>query len=258
MYKDKFVVSLKSGKKILREDKDTIYLPFGTEYSIFMKNLESRRAIVSISVDGEDVLDGNQIVVRPNSELELEGFMKGKTATNKFRFIQKTDKISEHRGDRIDDGLIRIEFQYEQEKPEWSPVTTLYSHTFGGGIPKGMNTRGGDNSRGIDTGAYFGKLSTTTSASYSADTTISANTAVVEDGITVKGSEVNQAFNKVTVDTLESTKHVIVLNLKGVKEDQITPVVEAVTVKTPKVCPTCGTNNKSINKYCRECSTYLN
>ena len=36
-----------------------------------------------------------------------KGFMEGMVARNKFRFIEKTKQISDYRGDRVDDGIIR-------------------------------------------------------------------------------------------------------------------------------------------------------
>lgn len=73
-------------------------------------------------MDGKDPWDGERFVISPNSTLEL----KGDKANKAFRFIQKTQKISEHRGDRIDDGIVRIEFQFEKALPE---VKTVYTHT---------------------------------------------------------------------------------------------------------------------------------
>ena len=57
VYQDKFVVSVKVNGKVLREhDKDHVYLPFGSEYSILLKNLESRKALVTINIDGKNAL----------------------------------------------------------------------------------------------------------------------------------------------------------------------------------------------------------
>ena len=39
MYHKKLVASIRTNGKILREFKDTVYLPFGSEYSILLKNL---------------------------------------------------------------------------------------------------------------------------------------------------------------------------------------------------------------------------
>ena len=39
VYNEKLVASVKCNGKVLREDKDTVYLPFGSEYSILLKNM---------------------------------------------------------------------------------------------------------------------------------------------------------------------------------------------------------------------------
>jgi hypothetical protein len=113
VYQQKLVAVIKHNGKILREvDNNTVYLPFLAEYEIFLKNLESRDVVINISIDGEDVLDNQQLVIKANSNCSLEGFLKDNKVTNKFKFIQKTEKIINHRGDKVDDGLIRIEYTF--------------------------------------------------------------------------------------------------------------------------------------------------
>jgi hypothetical protein len=59
MYDSKFVVAIKAGGKILKENKDLVLLPFGSEFSVLVKNLNSRRAKFTLHIDGTDVLDGD-------------------------------------------------------------------------------------------------------------------------------------------------------------------------------------------------------
>jgi len=116
VYSKKFVAVIKCNGKILREvsQENDVILPFGAEYSILLKNLDNRRAVVEISIDGEDVLDGRRIVIDGNDDTELKGVMVNNAVKNAFKFIQKTKKIQDHRGDKIDDGFIRIKFGFEK------------------------------------------------------------------------------------------------------------------------------------------------
>ena len=128
VYQQKLVAVIKYNGKILREkDNNTVYLPFLAEYQIYIKNLESRDVVISISIDGKDVLDNNRIVIKANSSTSLEGFLKGNQVTNRFKFIQKTKQIQDHRGDRIDDGIIRIEYQYVKQN-QTITTTHIYEH----------------------------------------------------------------------------------------------------------------------------------
>ncbi len=45
-YKENFVLVVKCKGEILRERDGIVTLPFGSEYSILMKNLDHRRALV--------------------------------------------------------------------------------------------------------------------------------------------------------------------------------------------------------------------
>jgi hypothetical protein len=115
MYQSKLVASLKANGKILREFKDTVYIPFGSEYSFLIKNLNTTRALVNVFIDGENVIEGG-LVVNAGQEVDLERYVKAGNlkAGNKFKFIERSGAVEEHRGVKLEDGLVRIEFQYEK------------------------------------------------------------------------------------------------------------------------------------------------
>ena len=115
MIAEKMIACLKVNGKILREVKDTVFVPFGSEYSILLKNLNSVRALVNIQIDGQEVCpDG--LVLDANREVDLERFVKdgNLSAGNKFKFIERTASVEKHRGVKAEDGIIRISFKYEK------------------------------------------------------------------------------------------------------------------------------------------------
>lgn len=118
MYSNKLAVAVKASGKVLREfNKDTVYVPFGAEYTILIKNLNSVRAQVKVSIDGTDATEGTWLVVPANGEIELERFIKSGNLNkgNRFKFIERTSKIeSGPRGIKVEDGLVRIEYQFEK------------------------------------------------------------------------------------------------------------------------------------------------
>jgi len=130
MYNEKLAVAIKSAGKVLREFKDTIYVPFGAEYSIFIKNLDTVRAVAQVSIDGQSVDEsGEGFVIDANSSLDLERFLKGNmNKGNRFKFIERTGKIEDHRGIEVEDGLIRVEFQFEKRAPKVEEVHHYTRH----------------------------------------------------------------------------------------------------------------------------------
>ena len=123
MYNNKLVASLKANGKILREFKDTVYIPFGSEYSILLKNLNTTRAVVNVFLDGENVVPGG-LVIDPGREVDLERWIKNGNLSegNRFKFIERTTAIEEGpRGIKLEDGLVRIEFQFEAPRPVIQP-----------------------------------------------------------------------------------------------------------------------------------------
>lgn len=291
VYKERFVAVLKSNGKILREHDSVVTLPFQSEYSILMKNLESRKAQVKITIDGKDVLDGS-LLVMPNSTFELEGFLEGCRTTNKFKFIQKTKEIIEHRGDKIDDGLIRVEFIYEKAKPErkqiihdhihycsncycypcvchkpWRTTSWYYSgsnlRTSSPNFTVGSGTTSGARGQAVGgTASYNCSLNSESFAPQQTGQVVSDSInfvsvePLVDEGITVKGSESNQRFSIGSIGELEENSNVIIIKLRGT--DSVgEEVKKPVTVTTKVTCETCGKRSRSSAKFCNNCGTAL-
>lgn len=256
VYKDNFIAVIKHNGKIMREFNGEVRLPFGSEYSILLKNKDSRTAVVSVEIDGADVMNNHRYIVPANSTRELKGFLKGISARNRFRFIKKTKEISKFRGDRLDDGLIRVEFWFEQKKEEplvWYPI----SFTF-------------DNSKDFTSDTYYyssntkglsGGFSSSNEPVVTCCSNLSQSVShpTVDDGITVKGSKTNQQFHYGNVGALENNSSVIIIKLVGATKEanKVMAVRKPITVKTRIQCPTCGKKWRSSMKFCGRCSTAL-
>lgn len=277
MYSNKFVATIKNNGKVLREHGDTVYLPFGCEYSVLLKNLNSVRADVKISIDGVDVLNGSSLVVNPNSDIEIERFLKDLDKGNRFKFIERTDSVEQHRGVGAADGLVRIEYRFEkpyvpQVRPGWIYDDSPWKTTYGGGysttgVSRSLHNVGGA-LRGVDysKGEAVKAVAMNAVNSYCADNGIVAQSAIHDGmatmdcsfndaGITVPGSESHQKFRTVSSFPLEAQTHVIVLQLKG--ETEYNKVTKPVTVKSKPKCVTCGKLNKANAKFCSNCGTAL-
>jgi len=274
MYNKKLVASIKSGGKIMREDGDTVYLPFGGEYSVLLKNLNSVRALVNIEVDGQDVVDGG-LVIQPNQTVDLERFIVNGNLNEgpRFKFIEKTGEISDYRGDRLEDGIIRVSYQFEVP---FTPFTYDWNYqpwdsgynpnankpkTYGGtsgtttGQRKMMRSSGGTSSA-IYSAQVGSSVDGASQPEQEVYTSGALNFAPQNDnGITVHGNKSSQKFQTTTIGMLELDKHVICLNLKGFVGEH--KVSAPVTVKRKLKCETCGKSNPSVNNCCSKCGTNL-
>ncbi len=293
-YKDNFVVEVKADGQILRVRDGAVYLPFGCEYSILLKNMNSRKASIRVSIDSEDVLDGNSLILGPLVTHELNGFLRGTTAKNRFRFIQKTKEIQEHRGDKVGDGLVRVEFAFEKPRPQtivkkiikevehhhthhthhhhdyyWPRRYTWYegsgwqymSDGTSNVAPNGEEVYGSSGpvqafnvSSDLSKGVESGNV-TMDSLGVQASFT-SQNAPIADEGITVKGNEIHEQYNYGMIGSLEQPS-VIVIMLKGMQQSPGVVVQEPVTVKTKYKCSTCGLKSKSSFKFCPNCGTFL-
>jgi len=291
MYQSKLVASLKANGKILREFKDTVYIPFGSEYSFLLKNLHTQRAVVNIFIDGENIVEGG-LVLDPNREVNLERYVKNGNLTegNRFKFIERTTAIEDGpRGVKLEDGLIRIEFQYEQSRPisniadqffkqyppgvrtsEYRGVVDKYSQDVNRGwISASGATFSQVNVNGALRGVDFSQNGAAMQASASAaiDKAVPHATELHDGmatmdwcqndiGITVPGSKSTQKFTTVSMGQMETEKHSMVIKLLGETADN-KPVLKPVTVDRKPECVTCGKKNKSTAKFCTECGTAL-
>ena len=287
MYSNKLVASLKANGKILREFKDTVYIPFGSEYSFLLKNLHTQRAVVNIFIDGDNIVEGG-LVINAGQEVNLERYIKNGNLTegNRFKFIERTAVIEDGpRGVKLEDGLIRIEFQYEQRRPvinvnnvvgnsfpyyppgvrglssEFPGVTDKYSSWISAsGSASQMNIngalRGVDYSKGesvkATAAAAIDKVAPQSCELHAGMATMDWN----DVGITVPGSRSDQKFTEVTMGAMETEKHSMVIKLLGETPDN-KPVLKPVTVERKPECVTCGKKNKATAKFCTECGTAL-
>lgn len=293
VYHTKFVAVIKCGGKVLRESNDgTVSLPFGSEYSILLKNLNSVRALVKVSVDGTDATEGTKLIVPANSSITLERFIRNGNlkSGNRFRFIERTEAIEEHRGIGAEDGLIRVEYWFESAQkppaiettehhhhhhhhghhwlyppyqpyqpyqPAWSPYTQTITYTCDSaisGMQQGnvMCSTAAPAPGPVRSGILRSiDLSTMESGNQAA-----ANDAISNDaGITVPGSRSDQEFTTGEWFPVETASSVIVIRLRGAVGQR--RVERPVTTDVKPKCPTCGRTNKATSCFCSQCGTSL-
>jgi len=283
-YKDQFVVEVKCNGKILRVKDDLVSLPFGCEYSIYLKNLNSRKAIVNIHIDGQNVLDNSSLILEPNSSTDLQGSMSGSLVKNKFKFIQKTKEVQDHRGDRIDDGIIRVEFAFEKPSPKVILTEEHHHHHHDHDYyhyRPGPHWNYNDWFTGDSTIRYTSAMTVNDDgpvSTYNISSDMSGNdqvqshmesnvtcdslgiqslgTPIDDEGITVKGSECHQSFNYGSIGALQEFE-VIVIRMKGFQGSSGFAIHHPITTKTRLTCSSCGKKSISSFKYCPNCGTYL-
>jgi len=241
MYGNKLAAAVKVDGKVLREFKDTVHIPFGSEYAITIKNLHTTRAVVNVYIDGDNVVP-NGLVLNAGQSIDLERSIKNNNLTegNRFKFIERTGAVEQHRGIGIEDGLVRIEYQFELPVFNTAWIQASGSQIYPqGGIMRGSKMSGVSNGT-ADWIAPAGSV-TCSAASYSTN----------DVGITVPGSKSTQAFQTTSVGALDPVKHNLVFKLFG------GTMPKPITVKHKPKCVTCGKQNKATAKFCTECGTAL-
>lgn len=268
MFSKNLVMAVKVGGKVLREFDGTVALPFGSEYTILLKNLSTQRASVKISIDGQDATEGVSLIVNAGESMELKRFLKNGNlnAGNAFKFIEKTAQIEAYRGNKAEDGLLTVTYEFERDfssyqsypyngllrgydSPTWTSTSLNATSPY--------NSKSRDIERGME-------VTSAMQASYCADSndyvndgsmtlTASASASMQNvSGITAPGSIVEQEFKMTTGFWGDGNKHTMTLKMVGAIKGQEV-VKEAVIVKKLQRCQMCGTNTKQTAKFCHNC-----
>ncbi len=257
VYQNKFVAAVKVGGQILRETSDgVVSLPFGSEYSLYLKNLNSVRVLARVSIDSVDATESTKLVILPNSSIDLERFIRhgNMQEGNRFKFIERAAEIEAHRGAKVDDGIVRIEYWTERPyvPPTWTTTTTTYgihypTHTYYNSSPY----------RGPSPMRSLRPRSATASASLGAKSrSMPVNASYTSNpGITVPGSVSQQQFHTVSGFDVQPTSDVLILRLMGCVGNR--RVSKALTVKSIHQCQTCGKKSKSNVTFCPTCGTAI-
>ena len=285
MYEDRFVAVVMCDGKVLRERDGVVSLPFGSDYGLRLKNLNSVRALVKVSVDGDDVLGGNDIVVPANGATDLDGFMDASgNVRRRFRVVKNTEDHVRPRGDRLDDGIVRVEFRFEKRPPvvrhetvertyidrrdwwgpPWHPYPNPYPYpglrprpspwiTWTAGRLSTYTPDCGGSTLATHTLEGSGGGPRATMCSLSMPT--SAGIAP-DEGITVKGAGADQRFTDVSVGPVEEASSVIAIRLRGETRSG-KRVVEPLTTRKKVPCPACGRKSPSSASYCQFCGSAM-
>ena len=262
MHRKNFVAAIRVGGKVLRESSERVELPFGAEYDVLLKNIDTVRMQAKIQIDGQEA--SGWLVLNPGEKIAVERFCKDNLESgNRFKFIERTAKVEEHRGVQAEDGLVRIEFKREKVAPmyrythwintpyyywtdRWSYAVPQWTTICNSSSSSGGLMKSASMSRGTVNNASFSGAITQQGQNFQC----SSNDA----GITVPGSLSDQKFYAVS-DFETEPSEVMVLHLVG--STQKAPVKVAKTVNRKPKCVTCGKTNKGSSKFCTECGTSL-
>ena len=210
-----YVASIILKNKPLREfqynGKRTVKVPFGSEYVIRLKNKSKDPALVEVSIDGTDVLNGSQLVLKAGESIDLERFVDNNSKGKKFKYISLEEGASTGEIDdpyREENGLVRVKFHKAFYLPKSLLTTTTLSTTVGS-IPHDPFISSSIKNP-FDSRVYFAsnvdnsaiKSRGLTSDSFTFDSCAVAvagcatNSDLSEDkGATVEGSESSQEFS---------------------------------------------------------------
>jgi hypothetical protein len=238
VFSNRFVVCiLIDGKPAKELANKTVHIPFGSQYSIRLRNKNKRRAVAKIIIDGENV-SGEGYVVGANDSVDIHR-PADKNVAFKFVSLDSGEAVEFGKNGPNDDkvkGTIRVDFYLEKEAPPAPKVTEIHHHHYprpswprphwgwghgmvygsgpiGSGISHsignvGSNHGGNDclrGAKGLDDSVEYSRTLDTDHVlsvnSLSASAAPASVAPEIKDGCTVEGGMTNQSFYSVYVDT---------------------------------------------------------
>jgi hypothetical protein len=130
VYSNKFVLALlKDGTPQKELSNRTVQIPFGAEYSLRLRNKHSRRAVVQIYIDGENV-SGGGYVIPANDHVDIKRHYDKDRA---FKFVALDSEEAVDFGkngpnpDKVK-GTIEARFYLEKERPPAPIYKEVHHH----------------------------------------------------------------------------------------------------------------------------------
>jgi len=243
MHNNGFVAFIKSGDVVLRENySQEVFLPYNSEYSIGLKNISDKKALVSVHIDGTNVLGGSSLIIDSKSDMILERFiLDGNLNSGKrFKFVSLDNPGVQDPSSSFN-GEIKIEYQFEKfDYNKFIEELNKYNNPYPS-IPlwgEGKNYKAFWRDSG--TADYIPKASFTY---------CSCNCNTNDLGATIEGSNSNQIFKYGNIGELDYHKYVIILKLRHKKE--------MLSVNDSIYCINCGNKVKINHRYCFKCGNLI-
>lgn len=263
VYSNKFVVCiLVNGTPQNELANGVVKLPFGTEYSLRFRNKHSRRAVVKIFVDGENVSGGGYIIPA-NDHVDIKRHWD-KDRAFKFVSLDSPEAVDDGKNGPNPDkskGLIEAHFYLEKEQPvhhwyypykteehhhhhhhypkpdpwKWRyPIYGTHDDSYGGtaqytsGPISHLNDSVGETTRstcstsGLESAGRQQMNRVTKTCSTGPELAAAPPTPELQDGCTVMGESTGQRFSTTYID-LEDSYTTLKIFLQG-WEDERPPV----------------------------------
>lgn len=276
IYSAGFVVNIIVNGQMQKVSKDNLVsIPFNSEYKIRLQNKNSRRAVVKVFIDDENVSETG-LIIPANDSIELE---RPTDKQFKFKFVsldsgQAADagKSKNRNGEK---GVLRFEFRLEKQYEYRAPLINAYPNPWrkGGeweqrwtndnenyrydghetscdfdGIERPVKTSGG-----INLPQNYGTLRSSTSKGFEQRRVPVDDVQKSAAGCTVSGEKSNQSFTTAYIDLEDASPVLMQLTLRGFDEKSSFD-----SENDSVYCSGCGKKAvKSTDRFCSRCGNKL-
>lgn len=257
MYLKDFVVTLEVKGQTCREFKNEqgrnlIYIPFGSDYSLQFRNMRNVRALVEVKIDGAEVTAGG-LVIGANSSSSLTGKIDGDSTKNQFRFIRKTERIKNVRGDKPMDSVVEVKVTFEEDWYELKRRLDNADIWRKKSIKScGITWQSDRTESPLRSFSSYNQADSGLSSLNQIGFNCSAN---IEGGLTVPGTPTNVNYSTTSFRRSSDVTSVSFF-LTGTNPESL-PIAQPVVTRSERICPTCRFRNPNTDRWCGDCGTCL-
>jgi len=249
MYSSNFVASVLVGGKIVREEGNTVKVPFGGEYCVRLRNKNNTLCIVDLYVDGELANTVGSLVLEGNSYYDVRGFLTKLGNHKKFQFVKLSDNRVRQPGE-LENGIIEARFYLQKqvervkevivERPIYIYNDRLINPWFQWNQEKFYTDSTFTSPCIMPAGLLSANIVSEPASNYNCNGTNSK----CSNGATIEGQQFSEQFETVRLD-VESKPTIIRIKLMGYQTDRNT-------------CIYCQTRYERNDKYCKNCGKPVN
>lgn len=112
MFKQNTVISIKVGKNFLPDQDSIVKLPFGSEYSILIKNLNNSPIKVRMFIDGNINGPEKGFLIKEKDSFEINSFFN---TNNALKFVNKSKELNKQK-QKFQKDLLKNQFHSKNKK----------------------------------------------------------------------------------------------------------------------------------------------
>lgn len=257
MHSNKISLAILVDEKPLFEKKGSVYLPYGSNYSLLIKNNNSFDIVAKVSLDMN--FSNDSFIVKAKSKRVIRGFSY-EDLFYSYRFVEETEKINQENKNKIERGCLSVTV-FNNDLPPHETFPFRMSEI---ALNSGNKTIIDENKLNNINLHYDNIVAVTNTLSLNSIPNVRTESLKTEykeekhlGGMNVFGEPINEKEDTIIKSFLFSDSiGVFHYKLKG-RDEEENLIKRPILAKDNVTCTICETKASLNDKYCSHCGSFI-